>query len=150
MRAGSSRLDPSHMPGESGVHDDGTSHILRFRPENDPNLLWIVPASSPRDCGAPSRDAGYHREHEKDQQNGGGVARSGVFRGRRGRLLGREAHCLSGQGVSGPTARYPRPSDLMGADASNGLPMRSNSEGSSFSGLFTRVEMGHIVIGSDG
>ena len=28
--------------------------------------------------------------------------------------------------------------------------MRSRSEGSSFSGLFTRVEMGHIVIGSDG
>ena len=26
--------------------------------------------------------------------------------------------------------------------------MRSSSEGSSFSGLFTRVEMGHIVIGS--
>ena len=29
MRASSRRLDPGHLPGESGVHDDRTSHILR-------------------------------------------------------------------------------------------------------------------------
>jgi hypothetical protein len=31
-----------------------------------------------------------------------------------------------------------------------GSAARSNIEGSSFSGLFTRVEIGHMVIGSDG
>src|SRR5665648_399002 len=41
-------------------------------------------------------------------------------------------------------------SDLSGAQTSNGSPVRSNNEGSSFSGLFTRVDMGHIVMGSDG
>jgi hypothetical protein len=41
-------------------------------------------------------------------------------------------------------------SDPKGAQTSNASSVRSNSEGSSFSGLFTRVEMGHIVIGSDG
>lgn len=41
-------------------------------------------------------------------------------------------------------------SDRRGAHTLNGSPARSNSEGSSFSGLFTRVEMGHIVIGSGG
>ena len=45
---------------------------------------------------------------------------------------------------------YALPSDLKGAHTSNGSPVRSSSEGSSFSGLFTRVEMGHIVIGSEG
>jgi hypothetical protein len=40
--------------------------------------------------------------------------------------------------------------DLKGAHTSNGSPVRLRSVGSSFSGLFTRVEMGHIVIGSDG
>ena len=37
-----------------------------------------------------------------------------------------------------------------GADTSDNSVTRSSSEGSSFSGLFTRVEMGHIIIGSDG
>jgi len=37
-----------------------------------------------------------------------------------------------------------------GAHTSNGSPVRSNNDGSSFSGLFTRVEMGHIVMGSEG
>jgi hypothetical protein len=45
---------------------------------------------------------------------------------------------------------YALPSDLKGAQTSNAPPVRSNSEGSSFSGLFTRVEMGHIVIGHGG
>ena len=45
---------------------------------------------------------------------------------------------------------YALPSDLKGAHTSKGSPTRSNNDGSSFSGLFTRVEIGHIVIGSDG
>ena len=49
-----------------------------------------------------------------------------------------------------PSACYALPSDFSGAHTSNGSPVRSNSAGSSFSGLFTRVEMDHIVIGSDG
>jgi hypothetical protein len=47
-------------------------------------------------------------------------------------------------------AVYALPSDLRGAHTSNGSPVRSNNEGSSFSGAFTRVEMGHIVIDADG
>jgi hypothetical protein len=43
------------------------------------------------------------------------------------------------------------PSSLYsGAHTLNGSPTRSSSLASSFSGLFTRVEIGHIVIGSDG
>ena len=45
---------------------------------------------------------------------------------------------------------YALPSDFRGAHTSNGSPVPSSSEGSSFSGLFTRLEMGHIVMGSDG
>src|SRR5262245_4025113 len=37
-----------------------------------------------------------------------------------------------------------------GAQTSTGSSTRSSSEGSSFSGLFTRMEIGHMVIGSDG
>ena len=37
--------------------------------------------------------------------------------------------------------------DHSGAHTLNGSPVRSKSDGSSFSGLFTRLEMGHIVIG---
>ena len=36
------------------------------------------------------------------------------------------------------------------AHMSNTSPVRSSGARSSFSGLFTRVEMGHIVIGSEG
>jgi hypothetical protein len=36
------------------------------------------------------------------------------------------------------------------AQISKGSPVRSRGMGSLFSGLFTRVEMGHIVIGSEG
>ena len=43
---------------------------------------------------------------------------------------------------------YALPSELKGAHTSKGSPTRSNNDGSSFSGLFTRVEIGHIVIGS--
>ena len=49
----------------------------------------------------------------------------------------------------GPPNFLALPSDLRGAHTSNGSPVRPSSEGSSFSGLFTRVEMGHIVIGCD-
>ena len=49
----------------------------------------------------------------------------------------------------GPPNFLALPSDLRGAHTSNGSPVRPISEGSSFSGLFTRVEMGHIVIGCD-
>jgi hypothetical protein len=37
-----------------------------------------------------------------------------------------------------------------GAHTSDNSAARSSTDGSSFSGLFTRLEMGHIVIGSDG
>ena len=49
----------------------------------------------------------------------------------------------------GPPNFLALPSDLGGAHRSNGSPVRPSSEGSSFSGLFTRVGMGHIVIGCD-
>jgi hypothetical protein len=48
------------------------------------------------------------------------------------------------------SAAYALPSDLRGAHTLNASPVRSSSEGSSFSGLFTLVEIGHIVIGSEG
>src|SRR5262249_20907040 len=46
---------------------------------------------------------------------------------------------------------YALPSDsgLRGAHGSNGSTARSSNERSSFSGLFTRVEMGHIVLDLD-
>jgi hypothetical protein len=37
-----------------------------------------------------------------------------------------------------------------GAHTSDNSVVRSKSDGSSFSGLFTRVEIGHMVIGSEG
>ena len=56
--------------------------------------------------------------------------------------------------INGPTpplsASYAVPLDLRGAHTSDMSVVRSSSEGSSLSGEFTRVEMGHMVIGLDG
>ena len=40
-------------------------------------------------------------------------------------------------------------SDAMGACQSKGSAVRSRIDGSSFSGPFTRVEMGHMAMGSE-
>jgi hypothetical protein len=60
----------------------------------------------------------------------------------RKRLMVKGLHSLS--------ASYAVPLDLRGAHTSNMSVARSNSDGSSFSGAFTRLEIGHIVMSSDG
>ena len=48
------------------------------------------------------------------------------------------------------TSSYPSGVISRGTCQSMGSATRSNIDGSSFSGLFTRVEIGHMVIGFDG